>query len=220
MKDPRFSVESLAPWITRLDLVDLSKAQLERFEGYFEKIADKCIGLGYGNHEETIQRHTERDIFSDILQIIKKSRPEQKLSLGIYGWLKLLFYNSSEEQPEHCRIITINTHHGFTGGRLKGAKSLNMQRWLWTHAADLVVFGHSHNEDAQSEAVEYVDRNDNICLTVRKGMYCGTFLKGVNDGANTYSEAKGYLPLPVGSIPMAVIKPAHWQQHERIKIML
>jgi len=217
MKDPRFSVETLADWITRADMVDLAKAQLNRLYMYLKPISSKCLGLVMGNHERAIQMHTERDVYNELVCEMKKSggfQTDYRLAVGFYGWIKMLFYNAKDGSKEGSRGIAVNVHHGFTGGKLAGAKALDMQRWLWTHDADLVIFGHCHTAPTQPEAVEMVDKNDNIVTSVRKGVYSGTFLRSIDKrGSTTYSEVKGYLPNPTGVIPEVELRP--WEERER-----
>ena len=95
-----------------------------------------------------------------------------------------------------------------------------MQRWLWTHDADVVIFGHSHNTSAQPEAVESLDRSNNITYKTRKGCYGGTFLRTVNEGGDsTYSEIKGYFPLPLGGCEIR-IRPRAEKYEDRIRIIM
>jgi hypothetical protein len=214
MKDPRFSVESLADWITRPMMADIAKAQLSRLLDYVKPIAGKCLGLVQGNHERAILKHSERDVYQELACALKETAGfpgEYKLALGIYGWIRMVFHNSSDGSG--IRKITINCHHGFTGGKLAGAKALDMQKWLWTHDADIVIFGHCHTAPMQPEAVELLNKSDNIVTTVRKGVYSGTFLKSVTENVSTYSEAKGYFPNPTGIIPEIKIRP--WETREK-----
>ena len=50
MSDPRFTTESLAPWVKMSHLGDLAQSQMERFVEIVEPIAGKCLGLIEGNH--------------------------------------------------------------------------------------------------------------------------------------------------------------------------
>jgi predicted phosphodiesterase len=222
VSDPRFDASSMADWITIKELGDVASAQRDKFLGYIEPIAHKCLAVVKGNHEEVISRKYERDIFLEIVSGIKRlgDIPQnQRLGVGVYGWLRLAFYRSKKgKRKDGYSKIDINLHHGFTGGRLAGAKALNMQRWLWSHACDIAIFGHSHNISSQPEAVEYLDRNDNIRLNTRRGCFSGTFLKTVGEDTSTYSERKGYLPLPVGGCEIR-IKPRSGNISERIRIV-
>lgn len=222
-KDPRFDVTQLADWlITKSGLADISKHQAARFLEMVDPISKKCLGLLCGNHETAISKHYERDVFSEIVTGIKDSAgfsDEMQLGIGYYGWMRLNFYRGKDGVKENSSSITLNLHHGFTGGKLAGAKALDVQRWLWTHDADLVLLGHSHNQAIQPEAVEGIDRNGNHTNTVRKGAFCGSYLKRVNeDGPATYAEVKGYLPLPVGGIEV-ILRPGAHEQADRVKIL-
>ena len=152
MRDPRFSVGTLAPWISMEMMGDLAKAQRDRFLDIFKPIAHKCIGMIEGNHETSIHKFYERDIYSEIVSEIKEAgrfAPDHQLAFGFYGWSFLRFYRKG-----HSHLFKINLHHGYVGGKLAGAKALEMQRWLWSHDADVVVFGHSHNTSIQIEQTE------------------------------------------------------------------
>jgi len=214
-KDPRFTVDALSPWIGMGDLSDLAKAQRDRFLDIVRPIAPQCLGLLMGNHETSIMKHYERDIFSEIVSGIKEAagvKAEEKLALGYSGWIRL-FNRTKTDRAK----IDINLHHGFVGGKLAGAKALNMQRWLWSHAADLVIFGHSHNESGQREAVESLDQAQRIVVNDRVGCYSGTYLKTTQEGTTTYSEIKGYFPLPMGGCEVYVYP---FTKGRKVKVML
>jgi hypothetical protein len=216
--DPRFEPRALADWIKMSDLTDLARAQKNRFLEIVEPIAPKCVALLEGNHEASITRFTERSIYREIVTEVKRMAglPEdEKLGLGYYGWIRLRFVRMTKA----VHYIHINAHHGFTGGRLAGAKALNMQRWLWTHDADLALMGHSHNTGMQVEAIESLNRQTGeVSYVNRVGAYTGTFLKSGVEGALTYSEVKGYLPMPVSGIEV-VLKPGTHLPMDKIKII-
>lgn len=220
--DKRFDSAVLADWVDVADLVDLAQAQRDRFLSIVKPIAGKCLGLVIGNHEGTIQRKFERDIYREIVVTLKGwggFPNDHKLAFGVYGWLQLAFC-WGEDKRGGSVVITGNVHHGFTGGRLGGAKALNMERWLWTHNADFVLFGHSHNADVYRRAVEYVGRNGHIRQQVRLGGYSGTFMRTVNDGGPaTYIERRGYLPQPIGGIEVE-LRPGMQKGQQMVKMIL
>ena len=216
LKDPRFNYASLAPWIHVENLGDIIQVQKEKFLDYIKPIAHKCLALMEGNHETAVKRHTERDIYREIVSGVKQLGnipAEEPLALGYYGWLQI-FFNDSKKTVSSTNI---NIHHGFTGGRLAGAKALNMQRWLWTHNADVVIFGHSHNTGTQVEAVESISTYGNVQYNHRIGTYSGTFLSTTNKGGATYSEVKGYMPTPVTYVEI-FIKPWERDASGRINV--
>lgn len=196
--DPRFDPSSLAKWVTVADLVDLGAAQRDWFLDHVLPISEKCLGLLFGNHEATLIKYYERDVFYEIAAAIKqRAKRESRLTLGYEGYCNLHFYRS--DRRERGSRVTLNLHHGFGGGRLAGAKALNMQRWLWTHGCDVAIFGHLHNLTAQKEAIEYVDGGGNIRNHYRFGCYAGSFL-----GRAAYAVRKGFLPLPFGGVEIEI----------------
>jgi len=212
IQDKRFNPDDTADWITKHNFTDLAGAQYERFIGYVKPIAHLCLGLLEGNHEETIRRHFERDIYSDITTSIKtagKFSADYQLQLGYYGWLLLSFARVSIART----MVKINLHHGFGGGRLKGAKALNMERWLYTHDCDLAIFGHCHNADSYRAAVENIGDDDEVHLQTRKGVYSGTFMGGAS-----YAERAGYLPLPLGGVEI-VLTPGAVRREDVVRIV-
>lgn len=217
--DPRFSPSTLASWIKISDLADLARAQRDRYLELVKPIAHKCLAMVMGNHEMAIHKHYERAIHSEIVAGVKEAAgwdAEYPLDLGYYGYLHLHFYAS--EKREGVTRIVFNLHHGFTGGRLAGAKALNMQRWLWTHNADVVIFGHSHNTGTQVEAVEQIDRAGRVTYHKRIGCYSGTFLRSINEGTSTYSEVKGYLPMPTAGC-VVVLRPRAENESDRVRVV-
>ena len=214
VSDPRFDPESLSPWVRMAHLPDLARAQSERFLEIVQPIAHQCLGLVEGNHERAIAKHYERSIYSEIVTGIKERggfESDHPLAFGYSGWLMLHFYRHATKDA-HGRLVRISLHHGFVGGKLAGAKALNMQRWLWTHDCDLAIFGHSHNTMAQVEAVESVKGN-RVVRHHRIGMYSGTFMNGAR-----YSEKAGYFPLPITQ-PHVLLRPGAAEQRDQIRVV-
>lgn len=202
--DPRFDPASLAPWIGMENLPDLAKAEIDRLLGYLKPIASKCLCVLTGNHEAALTKHYERDVFGSIVTSLKEAgnfAPDYKLALDYSGWLRLnIFYGPKAEKREAVRPFDWYLHHGFVGGRLAGGKALGLQRLMWSHNADITLMGHSHNTAIQVEAVEELNKTGNIEIRKRIGAFTGTFLRSVIEGASTYSEVKGYLPLPISGV--------------------
>lgn len=220
MKDPRFDVSMLADWIGREEMGDLARAQKEYFLELVRPIAHKCLGLVKGNHEAAVHKHTERDIYYELATAIEDMNTDSPvLRLDYYGWLLLSFYRNKTKN-QRGTMTRINLHHGFVGGKLAGAKALNMQRWLWTHECDLVLFGHSHNTMVQKETVEKINRAYEAEYHDRIGAYCGTYLKTTAEGrTSSYSEIKGYFPTPVGNIEIK-LTPHSRRKRSRIKVLI
>lgn len=215
--DPRFDVSTLAPWVGMKQLSDLAKAQRDHFLDLVKPIESRCIGLVCGNHEASIHRFYERDIYSEIVSEVKKMGgmpAEKQLALDYYGWILLKFERGADDGKAHNRsIIKTNWHHGFVGGKLAGAKALEMQRWLWSHDVDVVCFGHSHNTSVMVETVEAINTAGKLETRRKYGVFSGSFLRSNIENVSTYSERKGYLPMPTSGVEI-VIRPGAMNRPE------
>ena len=201
MKDKRFDAKILAPWIGVGDLVDIAQATMNRLLPILKPIAKKCLGLIKGNHEGIIERHSEYNVFSNILNYIKEKGElkNEHLNLGFMGYLLLSCKHSTSSTT--VKIIAM---HGAKASELAGAKALNMQRWLWTHDCDVTMIAHNHDDNARREVVHVVNGNGTITETVRRGVYTGSFYRTNVVGASTYGELKQMLPLPLGGCELRI----------------
>lgn len=214
--DKRFNPRTLVPWITVFDLGDIAGAQMRRLDELLTPIAPKCLGMLSGNHEEDNYQHYERDVYSDLVTIVKQKGgfpADHDLALGYQGYVQLAFYRRPDKQSG--RRFTLSLHHGFGGGKRIGSKMNNMELWLWTHECDVALFGHTHNSGAIPAGVEYVDMAQRIRTKKRWGCYTGTFLLDKTQGVDGYEVRKGMLPLPYGGCKLK-IRPFHEERPIRV----
>jgi hypothetical protein len=108
---------------------------LERATRRLRPIADKCIGFGVGNHEQTIGKKYH---FGFGPELAKRLGITDSF-LGYRGWVALRF-------DYHGRgvALTIYQHHGWSGGRLKGRKALQAERDIGAWGCDILLCGHDH----------------------------------------------------------------------------
>ncbi len=217
--DKRYDPAQCADWVRAEPRGRIAQVQTERITAALKPIAHKCLALLEGNHEAVIRNKYEWDPYYEIVQSLKREADlpaDQRLGLGFTGWLDLRYYAVSEPRRAAGYRLLVNLHHGFVGGRLAGAKALNMQRRLWTTGCDLCLMGHSHNTDVFRQSVADLDRAGRKVYPVRKGAFCGTFLGAPVDTVPYYEE-KGYFPTPVGTIEIQ-LRPGAEQQMDRVRI--
>lgn len=226
VSDKRFDPTFLAPWIKTADLLDITRVQCDRFLQMIEPIASKCLAVIEGNHERYITMKYERNIHREIVMGIKKMggfREDYQLSLGYCGWVVLRFIRvsgSGKQLSRSIRVIKVYAHHGFGGGKLAGSRALDMQRWIWTHEADITMFGHTHSISTTLETVEGLSRSHKPILRRRVGVHCGSFMKSGSLNHTAYNEVKGLLPIYHGSVPVIQIMPFTEDEDRRIRVML
>lgn len=221
LSDKRFDPTVLADWLQMGDLGDLVKAQTDRLLELLQPIAGKCLGLLQGNHEQRIAAKYERDVHSVIVNGVKSAggfAEDHQLDLSFQGWILFKFY-WTDRRRGGSQFIRGSFHHGFVGGKLAGAKALNMERWLWSHDCDFAVFGHSHTTGITVAAAESIDRAANLHVVKKRGGHCGTFMRSVNEnGSSLYTERRGFFPSPVGGVEVQII-PGAKTQPERVRMM-
>lgn len=217
--DPRFDPQSLPSWLSQFE-PDIARAQVMHFIDLVKPIAHKCLGLIQGNHETTIQRHYERDIYSDIVNAVRQEGgfpPDHKLMLGYGGWLRLRF-NRGKNKRNGWSNIVVRLHHGYGGGKLAGAKALNMEKFIWTNDADLCLMGHTHEAGMPLSRSVLALAGNAVTDRNRIGAWTGTFMRSYGLGHDTYAEVKGYYPRPIGGVEC--ILKAHANKYEdRIRII-
>ena len=205
--DPRFSIDELAEWVTVPDLRDLAAAQRARFLEMTRPIWPKCLALLSGNHEESVLRWDERDVYHEIVSAIKPETPHENLTLGYTGFLRLTFGRlaGKTKRPPSTKL-DVWTHHGHGGGRLEGAKALTMQRAMWAFDADLHMMGNTHSKSVVPGAVVALDRAGRVVNRTRLGVWTGTYMRTWDDNAPGYAEKRLYWANATGS-PVVELRP-------------
>ena len=212
--DKRYDVRETAEWMTLADQEDIVAAQRDHWLMMTRHIWSKCLGLLKGNHEDAIRRHYERDVYAELLRAVAEDnlwceqmdglgrKTGAELALGYVGQLWLQFARSNGS------VTSIDSwwHHGYGGGRLKGAKALALQRAAGQFDVRLLVMGHTHDE-----VIEPINR---IKRTVRgrlwnqrtMTMVSGTFLETYSTEGAAYIERAGYPPGSIGT-SYALVRP-------------
>lgn len=220
--DKRYDPEQVAPWVRSEPRGRMAQVQTERITELFKPIAHRCLGIVEGNHETAIRRKFEYDPYYEIVKAVHGAAQlplDTRIGLGFEGWLELRWYRMPEPKRSATHRLRVYLHHGFVGGRLAGAKALNMQRVLWNHECDLCLMGHSHNTSSGREAREALDRSGRVVEHVGKGAFCGTFLgEPVSTESSPYYKEAGYFPTPRGTIEVE-LRPGAVEQMDRVRIV-
>lgn len=196
-KDKRFDEQSLAKWLYGVG--DIAKAQRERVIETLRPIADKCVALVKGNHEETIYRYTERDVYGPIVETMAQGKTDP-LGLEYWGFVRLMFRRMKPKArlPEAWTLDLFLTH-GWWGGALQGNGALNLERLGGWVQAQVVLAGHDHKLKTFAQTQVKPLKNGSVQKVRQVCGSCGAFL----DGAR-YSEAKGYRPSPPGYLTVTI----------------
>lgn len=196
-KDPRFKECAEASWLHGHN--DLVKVQRDWIVAALEPIKDKCIGMVKGNHEETMEQHSERDVYGTLCE--KMGATEQNpLALSYAGFIRLVF-----DLTKTSRFtLDIFATHGWWGGRLHGNGALNLERLAGWVDAQVIFAGHDHKLKDIARVVVKPIRGGGVEYMTQVGASCGAFL----DGAD-YAEKSVFEPTPHGFQKLTVWPDSH-----------
>jgi hypothetical protein len=187
------------------DVIDL---MIDEMHELLEPIQTKIIGIGSGNHEDTIAKWG-----TDPLRRLctKLSTPSQPVPfLGYSSMINLTL----TQNGSRGRKLVIRMHHGWGGGsRTQGADLTKFSKDMAHWDAQIYIYGHVHRK--QFDSVPRLGM-------IGKKLYSkpqllvigGTFLKTYSDGHDpTYSEAKGYPPTDTGGLTINIKPNKDWVKY-------
>ena len=159
---------------------------------------DNLLGLGRGNHEETILKYHSTDPAKRICKRLNT------YNLG-YSW----FYHLNFKRPgTGYQRLVLYGHHGWGGGtRTEGGGMTRYCRHAERIHADICLYSHSH--DCWVKPIVEVDSSSGRVAEVLKLVVeTGAFLKTFSDSdVPTYSEQAGYPPRNLGCPVIEITTP-------------
>ncbi len=193
--------KSIAPWV---EPDDVGRCQEKFITELLTPIKDKCIGLLYGNHENSYRVHKFGNVQKHICEELGVE------NLGFSCFVRLRF---KRESSNESHISTICAIHGSSGAITKGAKVNALRRFMADFEANIYAYGHVHDIDDQRRPYMTVtgtnkikDRSD---LGVLTGCWFQTYTQGI---IASYGEMKVYPPTVIGC-PYIVLNPSTGEMH-------
>jgi len=196
MADKRFDPSQLAEWMTIGDLVDIARAEVDRYLEIVGPAKGRILALCRGNHEDTLSRIAERDVYREIAEGLGLP-PGRRLGYG--GFLQLRIADRRGRKAGGSRqawIVTIFCHHGHDGGRLWGSKALSLERLMGRFWADIYVLGHSHTKFGGRMSVVTPEGQKDVAL-INVGAFLQPYQQGKKGG---YAERKLLYPQGLGPV--------------------
>lgn len=175
--------------------------QIDRAYELLKGYNGHIIGLGTGNHENTINHHHGTNPTRRLAKMLGT------ISLG-FSWIVILKFRESDGRG---RTLIIRGHHGWgRGSRTQGADLTKFSKDMAYWDSDMFLYGHVHRR--QSDKVDRIGVVGTQLVPKPKYLYlCGTFLKtfSLTDEA-TYSEEKGYPPVAIGGVNIKIKPDRKW----------
>jgi len=210
-KDRRHNLQAFAPWLTVDDLSNLGRVLARRVRDTLKPIAHKCLGLLFGNHEDTYERTQEQtDLhgwlcqelcvpnlrYSAFVDVVFERNPRKRLpasSMTPASRKDLSKYGGSS-------AFRFLLHHGAGAATTPGGKLNKLIQFMQMFDADIYMIGHVHDQKGQRlVTVGANDKCDGIVSRDKVGVITGSYLRTYAKGVTTYGEKKGYAPVPLGA---------------------
>lgn len=170
---------------------DIVDQQIKKMFDWLAPHKDRILGLGTGNHEDSITKHCGTNPIKRLCEMLGCP------FLG-FSWLFRVILRCNGGRS---RSIVIRGHHGWGGGsRTVGGDLTKYSKDMAHWDADVYLYGHVHR--CQTERIPRLGvAGDNLIVRDQLLGLTGTFLRTYSNGPDpTYAEIKGYPPVRIGGL--------------------
>ena len=191
--DPRWDSKVIADWV---DSDNIAEDQTTWLEHLLKPIRSKCMGLCFGNHEESIRLRLSCNVHKNLCESLDVP------SLGYSAFVKLTTNRGTSQRP-----FTIAITHGAGSAVTKGARINRLKEFMASFDADIYIHGHLHDNIINTSVSLYLDRNNQIKQRVRVGAMSGSWLTAYTQNVSASYAEKKMLPPNVVGCPSFIITP-------------
>ncbi len=191
-KDKRFDADSksICDWV---EPDNLGTSQVKHLTQLLSPIKNKCVGLLYGNHENSMRLNNHENVQKNLCEALVVE------NLGFSCFIKFRF---KRENSTEVHLITGAFTHGSSGAITEGAKLMALMRWMNSMQADIYAYAHIHDYLEKSKSRMIVDDAGKIKAKISQGVVTGCWFRTYTQGnMASYGEAKCF---PPGEICCAV----------------
>ena len=196
-RDKRFdpSLRSISGWV---EPDNIAHCQTEWLTKLFEPIKEKCVGLLYGNHENSIRIYNHDNVIKNLCDKLEVD------NLGYSCFLRLFF---KRENSNESHLVKGVFTHGSSGAITEGAKLMALMRFMKSFNADIYGYGHVHDYIPKSYSRMEISPQGKIKSSVSIGCTTGSWFRTYTQGAiASYGEQRVFPPTEIGAA-MFTINP-------------
>ena len=186
--DRRFdpSQKAIANWVEQ---DNIAECQTKWVVDLFTPIKDKCWGLLYGNHEESIRKFNHDNVQKNICDRLGVD------NLGFSCFLILHFRRAGKSDGRNYKCAIT---HGSSSAITEGAKLMALMRFMKSMDADMYAYGHIHDYIPKSFTRLGVSDAGRIKNKVAIGATTGSWFRTYTQGIiSSYGEQKVYPPTEI-----------------------
>jgi len=202
------SQKAVASWLEQDNIAECQRKWIKKL---FEPIRKQCIGLLYGNHEESI-RHCNHD------NVLKNVCDDLELeNLGYSCFVDFIFRREGSKEAHQIRGAFT---HGTGNARTDSGKVNYLARFMSDFDAQLYGYAHTHTIYMLTPTNLGIDKRDTIEGYSKIGALTGCFFRTYTQGVvASYGEQKVYKPTRIGC-PKFNIYPDDGEVGIEIKVKL
>lgn len=192
--DWRSRQTQMARWLRGLEVDygdDLVAREVEEVIERLKPIADKCVGLLRGNHEDKILTQFDRNVQREVCKGLGV------LDLTDEAIIRLTFSIGGGRS----RSFDVYAHHGWFSGRKSGSKINNLHDLFASYDVDIAAVGHGHDRLVAPPLVTLrLAQNGEIVERRRYALMTGSYVRSHARGVTSYASTKGFRPGDVGAV--------------------
>lgn len=220
--DPRFDPEAIdGEEIAIQDFPRFAAKLIDGLMSIYRPIKDKCLAVGYGNHElKYFQINQQMTVHDNVCKELEAP------SIRYSGWFDLYFEykpgltkpliiknpTPSQIQRPGQRRLRVFSYHGASSAATPGSKLTALARMVSHLNTDLAVMAHIHEQLSKPFIRLGVDK---YCKEIKQAptiaLVTGSYLRTYCEGFTSYSEIKFYPPTVLG-----VTKALYWPENGRL----
>jgi hypothetical protein len=195
-KDKRFDPNqcAIADWV---EPDNIGESQTKWIVDLFSPIKDKCIGLLYGNHEDSIRVYNHENVQKNICERLGVD------NLGYSAFIRMIFTRGQGHY-----VATGAFTHGAGCAITEGAKINSLTRFMKSTEADIYGYAHLHDYIPKSFSRLVVNDKGNIKSKVAIGAITGSWFRTYTQGViASYGERKCYPPTEICCAVFSITAP-------------
>lgn len=199
-RDRRFDAETITADLQIKDLGRLGRVLTERVRDILMPIRGKCLGLLYGNHENSYARENDqRDLHGWLCTELGAANLDYSAFVDVafcrLGGTPRIHAERPVKEGGETTGYRFYLHHGAGCAVTPGGKLNRLIQFMHAFDADIYMIGHVHDKKGQRLVRMGVDRYCNkIVAKESLGIISGSYLKTYAQDVTSYGEIRGYSP--------------------------
>lgn len=160
-------------------------------------LARNLITIGRGNHESSVIKRNQVNMTNQLTKALRRECESPVQGMGYGYYVQFRFQRNGKSQT-----ITLKCYHGSGGGGPVTRDVIKSNRMaVYTHDADIVMTGHTHDAWTLPIQREKLTQQGHVYTLPQWYVKCPSYKDEYGDGTSGWHIERGGPPKPLG---------AHW----------